>query len=499
MITNRLAFLRADASNALGGGHIFRCLTLADALAANGWRCTFVCKPGTRETVPALGRSRHEIIELDTPEEAIQLMQLYPGGVDLLVVDHYGLDNNFETACRPWARQIMALDDGPGRSHDCDILLNQNLGVQSASYHGLVPDHCRLLMGPSYALLRPQFLEARREALTRRAKGEPARRLLISFGATDPLNVTRRVVAAAAGLPLEIDVVFGTGCAQQQAIHDLASQLDLKVRIHTDVVDMAALMSAADLSVGAGGSTSWERCTLGLPSLMLVIADNQELIARSLDQAGAVACLDCHETVTDEQLAAQVRALATNPNRLGTMAAHAAAICDGRGTQRIMLAMLRPAKSKHGDPVTLRLASVDDEAMILAWQRAPATRRYARNPVVPLADEHHRWMGTRISDPNCLFTLVECAGVPAGMLRLDRHEGPGNAYEVSIFVAPERYRRGLGACALALARQLLPGAELIAEVLPENQASAKLFSSAGYRRYDDGLFHCPPRVATTSP
>lgn len=265
----RIAVFRADASLKVGGGHAYRCLTLADAMADAGWRCVFACRRGTCEAAPVLGRSRHEIFEIDIPEEAARIRQLHPAGIDLLVVDHYGLDTGFETACRPWARRIMVLDDGPGRRHDCDILLDQNLGAQSGAYRGLVPHPCHLLTGPGYALLRPQFLGARREALARRASGGPARRLLISLGATDPSNVTSRVVAATAGLPLQIDVVLGAASAQEPVIGELASRLGLSVRVHVDVNDMAALMSAADLAVGAGGSTSWERSCLGLPSLIV--------------------------------------------------------------------------------------------------------------------------------------------------------------------------------------------------------------------------------------
>lgn len=332
----RMAAFRADASETIGSGHIYRCLTLADNLSDAGWRCIFACRPGTLETAPALRRSRHEIIELDTPDEAMQLKQLYPCGVDLLVVDHYGLDSHFEKACRRWAQRIMALDDLPGRSHDCDILLNQNLGAQSDSYYGLVPGHCRLLLGPGNALLRQQFPMARRETLERRAAGEPVQRLLISLGATDPMNITSRVVSAAVGLPLQIDVVLGAGSAQQQSIHDMSSSSNMKVRIHVDIADMAVLMSAADVSVGAGGSTSWERCCMGLPSLMVVRAENQRGIAAALDRAGAALNLGPSETLASQELTAALRMLCQDERRRTTMAERAAAICDGEGVRRVL-------------------------------------------------------------------------------------------------------------------------------------------------------------------
>lgn len=334
-----IAVVRADASLKVGGGHVYRCLTLADAMADAGWQCIFACRHGTREAAPVLGRNCHEIFEIDTLEEAAQLRQLHPAGIDLLVVDHYGLDIGFEAACRPWARRIMVLDDGPGRRHDCDILLDQNLDAQSGAYRDLVPDHCRLLTGPSYALLRPQFLGARREALAQRASGSPARRLLISLGATDPSNVTSRVVAATAGLPLQIDVVLGSASTQAPAINELASRLGLSVKVHVDVTDMAALMSAADLAVGAGGSTSWERCCLGLPSLIVVLAENQRDIAAALDRAGAALDLGQTETLTNEKLKAALQMLYHDEGRRSAMAERAATICDGDGTRRVMEAL----------------------------------------------------------------------------------------------------------------------------------------------------------------
>ena len=494
MAPNRLAFLRADASKALGGGHIFRCLTLADALAANGWRCTFVCKAGTREAVPALGRSRHTIVDLRSSDESDFLKALLSSGADLLVVDHYGLDARLEAACRPWARRIMVLDDGTGRRHDCDILLDQNLGARNCDYHGLVPAHCCLLTGPSYALLRPQFLRARRKALARRATDEPARRLLISLGATDPMNITTSVVAAAASLPLEIDVVLSTGSEQKQAVQDISAHTGLKVQLHADVDDMSALMTSADLAVGAAGSTSWERCCLGLPSLLLVLADNQRRVAESLSLSGAAKIIGAVQQFSTSEMLARLQELAANNTKRHAMAVRAASICDGRGTQRVLLALLHPTSVRDGKAITLRLATNEDESTILEWQRHSMTRRYARNPLIPTPKEHHLWMSDRLSDIDSFFTIIECEGKPSGVLRLDRRGTESQSYEVSILVAPEQYRQGIGNGVLAIAQQLLPNAELVAEVLPQNEASMKLFTAAGYQRYDDGLLHCPPTL-----
>lgn len=496
-MSSPVAVFRCDASPYLGSGHVVRCLALADALRVAGWCCAFASTPDTAETVPALSASGHRLIELtDTACEPASLKAALPQSCDLLVVDHYQRDIQFEAACRPWASRILVIDDLADRLHDCDLLLDPTLGRKPADYATLTPETCRMLLGPDFALLRPQFLAARTAALERRKLQHATRRILVSLGGTDPSNISLKVLRGIilSGVKAAVDLVSGGAAPHLYELRTLAASTPLSISLHTAVEDMAGLMANADLAVGAAGTSAWERCTLGLPSLVLVIADNQELVAQSLVQAGAAVSLGRHEAVTEQQLATQIRALVTDSHHLDEMARYAAALCDGRGTQRTLLALLPPVKSRHGDPVTLRLASPADEPMILAWQREPATRRYARNPAVPTATEHHDWMKARLAEPDCMFTVVECAKVPAGVLRLDRQKETSNTYEISIFVAPELHRRGLGVCALALARQLLPGAELIAEVLPENESSAKLFSQAGYRHHDDGFLHCSPHV-----
>lgn len=334
---NRKAFLRADASNVIGGGHVFRCLTLADALATSGWQCTFACKTGTLEAVPALGRSQHDIVELRGSDESNFLQVLQTSGADLLIIDHYGLDVKLETACRPWVHRILALDDGLGRNHDCDILLDQNLGANPSVYLGCVPKNCQLLLGPKFALLRPQFSMARDKALLRNLTGHRAQRLLISLGASDLGQLTNRIVSATAGLPMQIDVVLGGSASRQGPIlSSLASRLGLSVNIHVDVSDMAALMSSADIAIGAGGSTSWERCCLGLPSLIIVLADNQRNIAASLDHAGAALDLGKIEDLDDQKLTGAVRTLYRDERLRSAMAERASVICDGYGVMRVM-------------------------------------------------------------------------------------------------------------------------------------------------------------------
>lgn len=289
--------------------------------------------------MPALSGARHALIGLSGVDDEASIRAAVPEGCRLLVVDHYMRDAAFEASCRPWAHRILVIDDLANRQHDCDFLLDQTLGRQSADYSQLVPARCRMLLGPDFALLRPQFAAARGQALARRAEGGVARRLLVSLGATDPANMTDRVASAAPGLPLELDIVLGAGNEYREAVLQSVKRLKMRARIHTDVSDMAALMVQADLAVGAGGTTSWERCCLGLPSVILVLADNQLGIAAALEKAGAAVNLGTVENLSDSNLAEVLRNLCSNDKRRTVMSERAAAICDGGGVGRVLRAI----------------------------------------------------------------------------------------------------------------------------------------------------------------
>jgi UDP-2,4-diacetamido-2,4,6-trideoxy-beta-L-altropyranose hydrolase len=319
------ALFRVDAAPAIGGGHVMRCLALAGALGESGWTCRFLVGGGTVATVPALAQAGHAVYEGE------KCWRAAPGMADLLVVDHYRLDAGYEGGWRAGARRILAIDDLADRRHDCDLLLDPTAGRVAADYAGLVPPGCRLLLGPEYALLRPEFARRRGEALARRGAG-PVRRVLIAPGATDPTDLATTLIDAAETLPgVAIDVAIGSAAPHLQRLRERAARSP-RLHLQVDEPDMAGLMVAVDLCLGAAGGTSWERCCLGLPSLLVVIADNQELVARGLVAAGAV------ELATAEHpaaLAAALRRLIEDGARRRVMSAAAAALCDGEGARRV--------------------------------------------------------------------------------------------------------------------------------------------------------------------
>jgi UDP-2,4-diacetamido-2,4,6-trideoxy-beta-L-altropyranose hydrolase len=302
---------RADASIDIGNGHVMRCLALAEALQAHGARCCFVCRPHPGHLLAHIEARGHSVLALeqtppmrptgvghaswlgaeqldDAHETAAALARL---AVDWLVVDHYAVDTSWERCVRAALDcRVLAIDDLADRPHDCDVLLDQNLGKTLGDYADLVEPACLRLIGPRHALLRPQFAQWRAESLARRA--HPAlRHVLVAMGGVDKDNATTIALNALSacrwGSGMRISVVMGPHAPWLDAVRECAARMPVRTDVLTNVDNMAELMTAADLAIGAAGSSSWERCALGLPAIVVAQADNQIAIARALEAAGA--------------------------------------------------------------------------------------------------------------------------------------------------------------------------------------------------------------------
>lgn len=464
------AVIRADASPSIGGGHVMRCLALAHALSADGWRVGLAGTAITFATVPLPAEIIIERFELSDAYDPLELMALI-SSCDLLIVDHYGLGATYELACRPWCKRILVIDDLADRRHDCDLLLDQTLGRAVADYSGLVPLHCTMMTGTAYALLRPKFSAVR---LTLPVVG-PLRRVVLALGTTDPTRLLPgAIVAMRAALPnAELVVVVGSSAPHHEEISQAVQTAGAV--LYSDVLDMAELLVQADLVVAAAGSITWELCALARPMVLVQSVANQtnNVAAMQAARAAVVSDLAGLETV--------VRSLAADDALRARIAAAAGILCDGRGAQRVAMNVC-PEYAADGAPVTLRPATMNDAMMVLEWQRSPETRRFAREPAVPSEAEHLVWMTRCLSDPGCLFNIILHDGAPTGVVRLNHLASQCPvAFEVSIFVAPKKYRLHLGRAALNLARRLVPEAVLNAQVHLDNAASRALFLSVGYR------------------
>ncbi|MBI5164712.1 MAG: UDP-2,4-diacetamido-2,4,6-trideoxy-beta-L-altropyranose hydrolase [Magnetospirillum sp.] len=492
------AVFRCDASPTIGGGHVMRCLTLAQALMERGWRVAFAVADGTARTVSAVMRPGVTVVELPPAatlaDEAALTMGAMPA-VDLLVVDHYGRDAAFERLCRSGCRQIAVIDDLADRHHDCDLLIDQSLDRSEADYRPLVGPRARLLLGPGFAMLRPDFARLRPSQLDRRGRRDRPTRMLISLGASDPhrMTLTATLALAALGWPLEVDIVVGRGDPSWPEIERVCGTSGGRARLLVDVAGMAGLMAAADLALGAAGTTAWERCCLGLPTLMIATADNQTWNAATLSAHGACTYLGAASSLGIDDLTRAFTA-AFADNDLSAKAESAARICDGLGAGRVALAIDGGARD-----LWLRPVGLEDEERLFQWQSDAATRRHFRNPRPPTGEEHAAWLRRRIGSTEGLIDIIMLGSEPAGTVRLDRHHdasGDPCAYEVSIVVAPARRGTGIGPLALRTVSALVPWAALWAEIHPDNVGSRRAFTAAGFSAVDPVWFRRPPLEPT---
>lgn len=333
----RLAVFRCDASPKIGGGHVTRCLALAETLEAAGWKIVFAVRPQTIATVPSLAAYRIIDLQGGAATEAAEIEAALAQRVDWLIVDHNGRGIEFESSCRTWAKRIFAISDFANRKHDCDLLLDQTIGRDQPADRGLhdplVPAHCQLILGADYALVRSQFTNLRDKAEKKRSHPERAHRLLMSFGATDPWGLTETMLKAVLkeNHSLAVDVVAGTSPSPELA---MLAKSDGRVTLHHAVKDMASLMLAADLSSGLAGTSAYERCTVGLPSMLFVPSNHYREISARLEAAGVVELAD-EENFDAGEAARRLLALAANPEHLSSMSNAAFAFCDGNGAGRI--------------------------------------------------------------------------------------------------------------------------------------------------------------------
>lgn len=355
---------RADASLQIGTGHVMRCLTLAEALRKCGADCRFICRShpgnlineieqrgfgvavlpyagkwtGTDTTQPVHAAWLGEDWETDAEQSKVGA-----GGTatDWFIVDHYALDDRWERALAPHYRKLMVIDDLADRPHACDLLLDQTFGRDGADYLPLVPADCHLLCGSQYALLRPEFANLRAYSLQRRAQ-PVLRELLITMGGVDKDNATGQVLQALHSCPLPADcritVVMGATAPWLDEVRQQAQDMPWQNRVLVGVSDMAQLMADSDLAIGAAGATSWERCCLGVPTIMLVLAENQFKVAQGLERSGAAKSIKLGQNATTQLMELLLR-LIDDPAQLLQMSECAAKIVDGSGVNAVMRQM----------------------------------------------------------------------------------------------------------------------------------------------------------------
>lgn len=490
---------RADASVQIGTGHVMRCLALAAQLQRKGVEVVFLSRDLPASLQSSLEKQKVKLLPLPASKEArhggfahshwlatsqaedarLTLAALKENGLkpDGLVVDHYGIGREWESLVRSEIDRILVIDDLADRAHDCDWLLDQTFNPLAASeYAPLVPPGCHLLLGPRFALLRPEFAELRKQAKPKPADGR--QRMIVFFGGGDPTGETLKALRAVETLGrknLTTTVIASPTNPHQAEIKKRAGQIP-GVTFESQVPDMASLMNEADIFLGAGGVTTWERCCLGVPTLTVAIAQNQVKGARLLAEAGGAIFLGEKDAVNAEKISAAVASLLDQPQVRESLSVTGRKLVDGQGAERVANALLEA-------PIELRRATALDCKPIFEWRNHPDTRKYFFDPAPLVFANHEKWFAATLGKPDERPLLVGHAdGQPVGVLRYDRQ---GTEFVVSVYLVPQMQGKGLGPRLLMAGNKWLshhmPGAtRVVAEVLPENTASVKAFLRAGF-------------------
>lgn len=511
--------VRVDASLQVGTGHVMRCLTLADALREHGAQCRFICRAHSGHLAGLIEQRGHGVALLPlvatappTPAGATvaitqqqpshaawlgegitqqtdaqdTLAAISPASVDWLIVDHYALDHRWESALRPACQRLMVIDDLADRPHDCDLLLDQNLGRQKADYATLTPARTIQLIGPAFALLRPEFAQWRPYSLARRAERPGLRRLLITMGGVDNDNITEQVLKAIASRPLSPDVhitvVMGPNAPWLKQVRAQAAGMPHATEVLCGVTNMAQLMADADLAIGAAGGTAWECCCLGLPTILLVLASNQKDSARALVSQNAA--MLAHSV---EQIPYMLHQL-SNPQRteavpsLLASAQASQSITDGTGA--VHLAGVMSSQSFLPEGPSVRKMRDSDLPIVLAWRNHPTVRQHMLTQHEITLEEHTRWFARASQDPSRSLLIVEENGQPLGYVQFSNLQQEAAA-EWGFYVvpgAPKGGGRKLGVAALTYAFQTLSVHKVCGQALSTNHASIAFHQSLGFQQ-----------------
>jgi UDP-2,4-diacetamido-2,4,6-trideoxy-beta-L-altropyranose hydrolase len=485
----RALLLRADAGPQIGLGHVMRCLALAEPWLQSGSAVTLLTaapSPAVRARADSLGVSLRELAAPSgSPTDAAETIALAQSlGAAWLVLDGYHFNADYQRAVKAAGLRLLVFDDtGHAAHYSADFILNQNLGATAALYPHREPA-TRLLLGPRFVQLRGEFARAAAPPRTTslpslapsggEGQGEGAERnvrLLVTLGGSDPDNITAQVLSVLQSVPhLTADIILGPAYPHTAALQSAIGNRQSTITLHQNPPELPQLMARADLAICAGGTTAWELSFLGVPMVVLVLAENQRSNAEQLAATGAAV----HTTTA--RLAADLRALVADAPRRAEMSRRARALVDGLGSFRTWLELSESA-------LCLRRATATDARLLWEWVNEPAVRAASISTEVIPWVTHEAWFARRIADPHCVIYVAEDErGHPVGQVRF---EGVRIA-TIDVSVASAERGRGLAALLIRMAtwRLLVDTScqRVEAWIKGENARSQRAFARAGYRR-----------------
>jgi len=476
-----ILLVRADAAVTSGTGHVMRCLALAQAWQHAGGDVIFAM---AQSTVAIQERLRSETVKVvaihGVPGSAEDMRQTIDAALfhkaEWLVVDGYHFDAHYVSELQNVLSLLVIDDNGELESYSSELVLNQNVHARAEMYAKRAPS-TRLLLGPRYALLRNEFTAYRNWA---RKVPERGTRILLTMGGSDPKDLTPRILSALADLSidnLQIRVVVGGSAENRSGVAEKAERFPGRVEVMSNVANMAESMVWADLAIAGAGTTCWEMCLLGVPAILVVVAENQRFIAQHLARIGAAVNAGPAESLDCSFLAQITAELLGSGDRRLEMSQSARQLVDGLGSDRVRAALL-------DRELSLRLVRESDCRLLFAWADDPVARAASFHSAAISWENHSRWFAERLQDPQSVIYIGEnAADEPVGLVRF---QIKGESALLSVNVAPEFRGQGWGKELIAFSTRALVRAYSVrrvnAFVKPDNQASVRLFEASGFRR-----------------
>ena len=475
-----ILLIRADGSLAIGTGHVMRCLALAQAWRDAGGDAVFAMADATPAVEERLRNEGFEVaraaVRVGSVADAEETAQLaHKHGASWVVVDGYEFGAQYQTRLKSRGLKVLFIDDNGHAGHySADLVLNQNAHARE-DFYPRRDASTQLLLGPRFAMLRREFTSWRG---WNREISAVARRVLVTMGGSDPDNITERVVEAILSEDdFEVTIVAGGSNPHLARLREFVGNSGRAIRLVENASSMPDLIARADVAVAGAGTTSWEMCFLGLPGLLIVLADNQQGVADELAKQGIMVHLGRGSDLARNTIAAQLRNLANSPVVRQEMSERGRAVVDGRGAERVVSALKR-------ESLSIRLVEDGDCELLWEWANDPVVRASAFSSETIPWDDHVAWFREKLNNRNCrIFVALDASAVPVGQMRLDKR----GVSDADVDITVDGRFRGLGYASrlidLGINRAIAEWGlqQFNAFVKPENVASARAFERAGFK------------------
>lgn len=494
---------RTDASLKIGSGHVMRCISLAYELQKKGAIVKFVTRNFFGNLDDLIVKKGFEVLSLsaksikysgnsnekyanwlgvsqdqDALETINAIRKVY---ADWIIVDHYAIDREWEEKLSPYSKKIMVIDDLSNRQHHCDVLLDQNYINDISRYDNLVPKDATKFLGPRYALLRKEFRE---ENQKKPINIYSVNSIFIFFGASDLHNLTSLSIKALTQKGLEnlsVIVLVGSANSHLTEIKKLVKERP-NTELHIQVENVAKLMRLCDLAIGAGGSTTWERMAIGLPSIVVTVADNQVPFSKELDNDNYLKYLGAHSQVTQNDIYKSLLQTLNSLTELHEQSINGQILVNGKGV-RIVSDFLIFGDQKLS--FTFRKACFSDCQIYWAWANETLTRKNAFNQDRIEWLNHNNWFREKLSDPSALLLIFESN---YGLIGQVRFENEDSEFNIDYSIDKQFRGYGLGKVVLTKSIEYLCNNQpkkfinLVANVKKNNKASISIFKKLGFKK-----------------